>query len=179
MAARYIPRASLPALWWQYRLYGMYRAKTALRHPQSLRRSAVLPPLLVLDAAASVAGRGGVRRLARMGLWAYAAILLVATGQAWYSGRNADWAGGADFGTGGADRGAGGDLGIGGPDLGVYALVPAVMKTMHVAHGVGFLQGCARWGVPWAALRHVVGAGGEPKPYDGPIAAPSLLNKHG
>ena len=186
MAARYLPRTSLAALWRQYRLYGMYRAKTARRHPQSLRRSAVLPPLLVLDAVAALAARGGVRRLARIGLWAYAAILFIATAKVWRAGRDAGWASGADLGADGAgrgtdrtDRGASGDLGTGGVDLGVYALVPMVMKTMHVAHGIGFLQGCARWGIPWAALRCLADTGGEPKPYDGPIAAPSLLNEHG
>jgi glycosyltransferase involved in cell wall biosynthesis len=177
MAARYIPRTSLPALWRQYRLYGMYRAKTARRHPQSLRRSAVLPPLLVLDAAAAVVARGRVRRLARAGQWAYVAILLAATVQVLHAGRDAGLTGGTDLGTYGAGREAGGDLGAGGVDLGAYALVPVVMKTMHVAHGIGFLQGCARWGVPWAALRHVAGAGGEPRTYHGPIAAPSLLNE--
>jgi len=159
MAASYMPRATLPALWGQYRLYGVYRARTARRHPLSLRRSAVLPPLLVLDTAASVAGPGRVRRLARVGLWAYVAILLAATAQAWRAGREANLTGGSD--------------------MGAYTLVPVVMVVMHVAHGVGFLEGCARWGVPWMALWHVVSASGEPKPYDGPIAAPSLLNEHG
>jgi len=160
MAARYIPRASLPALWRQYRLYGLYRAKTARRHTRSLRRSAVLPPLLVLDAAASIATRGRVLRLARVGQWTYAAVLFAATTQAWHAGRDADW----------TDR----------SDLGPYALVPVVMTIMHVAHGMGFLEGCVRWGVPWTAFWHMVRGSNELKlkPYDGPIEAPSLLNEH-
>jgi hypothetical protein len=55
-------------------------------------------------------------------------------------------------------------------------LVPVVLATMHVAHGVGFLEGAARWGVPWGALSRVAtnGAGDLPEPYSGPVSAPSL-----
>jgi len=35
-------------------------------------------------------------------------------------------------------------------------LVPVALATMHAAHGVGFLHGAYRWGIPWSALRRVV-----------------------
>ena len=53
MAAAYLPRDSLPALAEQYHRYGFYRVKTARRHPETLRRSHVLAPGLVLAAAAA------------------------------------------------------------------------------------------------------------------------------
>ncbi|HEX5224495.1 MAG TPA: hypothetical protein VFW29_05140, partial [Solirubrobacteraceae bacterium] len=55
----------------------------------------------------------------------------------------------------------------------VDPLVPAVLITMHAGHGVGFLEGCRRWGIPWRALRTLV-TGERPPPYAGPIDAPSL-----
>jgi cellulose synthase/poly-beta-1,6-N-acetylglucosamine synthase-like glycosyltransferase len=70
MAAAYLPRDSLPALTEQYHRYGFYRVKTALRHPETMRRSHVLAPGLVLTAAAAVSGP--LRRPARAGLVAYA-----------------------------------------------------------------------------------------------------------
>jgi succinoglycan biosynthesis protein ExoA len=72
MAASYIPRDSLAALWRQYRGYGSYRVKTAGRHPGSLRRSAVLPPLVLLNALAALVAPRPLRRLARLGVLAYA-----------------------------------------------------------------------------------------------------------
>lgn len=75
MAAGYFPRESLRALAEQYHRYGFYRVKTSLRHPESLRRSHVLPPGLVLAAAAAVAP-SPLRPAARAGLAAYAAAVL-------------------------------------------------------------------------------------------------------
>jgi len=144
MAAGYVPRDSLGGLWRQYRGYGAYRAKTAGRHPRSLRRSAVLPPLLVIDATLAVAAPGRLRRLARVGVGSYVAALIAATAEtARKEGR---------------------------PD----PLVPVVLATMHVAHGVGFLEGCRRWGIPWQALQRVAGGRTREAPYRGPIHAPSL-----
>jgi glycosyltransferase involved in cell wall biosynthesis len=146
MAARYIPRDSLRALWRQYRDYGRYRAKTARRHPTSLRRSAVLPPLLVLDAAGALLAPGLARRGARAALGAYLAALLAASIE--------------------AARRSGARSGV---------LVPVVLATMHTAHGVGFIAGCCRWGAPWRALWQLaVGGGSPPRAYRGPIDAPSL-----
>jgi len=154
MAARYIPRDSVAALWRQYRAYGSYRAKTARRHPRSLRRSAVLPPLLVLDAVVSIVAPGPVRRLARAAQALYLAALLAATIEAATHARTSG-------------------------EEGEHLLVPLVLATMHVAHGIGFLEGCARWGVPWRALWRVAGGRQEPKPYDGLVEAPSLRGEQG
>jgi succinoglycan biosynthesis protein ExoA len=124
MAAGYIPRDSLRALAEQYHRYGFYRVKTSLRHPESLRRSHVLAPGLVITAAAAVAAPLPVRRAARGGLAAYAAAVLGTTASALGSAPARD-----------------------------AAALPLVLATMHVAWGVGFLRGCARLGVPWRALR--------------------------
>jgi len=146
MAARYIPRDSFGALWRQYRDYGSYRAKTAGRHPGSLRRSALLPPLVALDAAAAVVAPPRVRLLARAGLLVYGAALAR----------------------------VGVDVACGERHPGEAPRVPFVLATMHLAHGVGFIDGCRRWGVPWRAFAHVV-RGDEAMPaYRGEIDAPSL-----
>jgi hypothetical protein len=59
-------------------------------------------------------------------------------------------------------------------DGGLDPLVPVVLATMHAAHGVGFIEGSARWGVPWRALERIVRGTGAGAPYAGPIDAPSL-----
>lgn len=147
MAARYIPRDSLRVLLRQYHDYGAYRAKTAGRHPTSLRRSALLPPLLVVDAVVAVAAPvRSLRQVARWGLATYAAALVAAALET-------------------ARRG----------DRGDAPLVPVVLAGMHGAHGLGFFNGCRRWGVPWRALARVVRRdGGAAQPYDGPVDSPSL-----
>jgi cellulose synthase/poly-beta-1,6-N-acetylglucosamine synthase-like glycosyltransferase len=81
MAADYLPRDSLSMLARQYHRYGFYRVKTSLRHPESLRRSHVLAPGLVLTAAAAVAAPRSVRRFARAGLASYGAAVAVTTAQ--------------------------------------------------------------------------------------------------
>ncbi|MDQ3739746.1 MAG: glycosyltransferase family 2 protein, partial [Actinomycetota bacterium] len=75
MAAKYVPRDSLKALGRQYWRYGQYRAKTSARHPASMRRSHVLPPALVLAAAATVPPTP-LRSLSRgvLGAWVAAAV---------------------------------------------------------------------------------------------------------
>jgi succinoglycan biosynthesis protein ExoA len=82
MAAGYFPRESLRALAEQYHRYGFYRVKTSLRHPESLRRSHVLPPGLVLTAAAAAVAPRRVRRPARAGVAAYAAAVLATSARA-------------------------------------------------------------------------------------------------
>lgn len=151
MGARYRPRESLKSLWRQYRLYGVYRAKTARRHPSSLRRSAVLPPMLALDLALATLGPRASRRIARAALVAYAAALLGAAVQALWRRRSVASA----------------------------LLLPVVLATMHLAHGVGFLEGARRWGIPWAALLRVSGLRADPDdeaPYRGPVFAPGLAD---
>jgi cellulose synthase/poly-beta-1,6-N-acetylglucosamine synthase-like glycosyltransferase len=127
MAARYVPRSSLRRLAKQYFRYGQYRAKTCRRHPQSMRRSHVLAPGLVLTLAASVLPTP-LRRPARAGA--------------------AAWAGGAALTSAGAVR-------RGTAPADALAL-PAVLATMHVAWGVGFLVGAVRFGPPLGALAGLV-----------------------
>ena len=122
MAAGYFPRESLRALAEQYHRYGFYRVKTSLRHPESLRRSHVLPPGLVLAVAAAAAAPRPLRLAARAGVAAYAAGVL-ATSARELRATPAD-----------------------------AAALPLVFATMHLSWGVGFLRGCATLGVPWQAL---------------------------
>jgi succinoglycan biosynthesis protein ExoA len=123
MAARYVPRDSLRALARQYWRYGQYRAKTSTRHPESMRRSHVLAPGLVVTAAAAVVP-GPWRGLARLGVAAWGAAAVATAARE-------------------ASRGA---------SAGDAAMLPAVFAAMHFPWGAGFLAGCARFGPPVAAL---------------------------
>lgn len=148
MAASYRPRESLAGLWRQYREYGMYRAKTAGRHPGSLRRSAVLPPLLVLDLAACCMPLRRIRLIAAAGLASYLVAIAIAMTQLGLRGR-----------------------------LREAAMLPFALIAMHFAHGVGFIEGSVRWGLPSAALMRILGlrrAAEDLAPYTGSVAAPSL-----
>jgi succinoglycan biosynthesis protein ExoA len=127
MAARYVPRESLGALARQYWRYGFYRAKTANRHPASVRLSQLAPPALLLSQLGWLAGRPG-RTLAGASLAAYGAAQLAACAAA-------------------ARRH---------PSRDVLAL-PAVLVTMHSSFGAGWLAGCARFGVPLAGIREAFG----------------------
>jgi glycosyltransferase involved in cell wall biosynthesis len=127
MSAHYIPRDSLRTLARQYFRYGLYRCKTARRHPDSLRRTHVLAP----GAAAALAGAlvlpPPLSGLARLGVALYGlAILAASIGMARRAGpRDA-------------------------------AAMPAVFATIHLSWGFGFLAGFARWGPPLAALVRLV-----------------------
>ena len=88
MGARYVPRGSLRGLFRQYWRYGFYRAKTAGRHPDSLRRSQMMSPGLVTAFAVFALGGRPGRRLAAPALAAYAATLAV-TGATTARGRDA------------------------------------------------------------------------------------------
>jgi hypothetical protein len=125
LAARYIPRDSVRGLARQYARYGFYRAKTAKRHPESMRRSLWLPPGLVLTLVAAAAGPRPVRQMARAGIAAYAATLIAGTARA-KDARPAD-----------------------------RATLPVVFAAMHVSWGTGFLAGIACFGAPLAAIRRV------------------------
>lgn len=125
MAAEYVPRRTLRALARQYWTYGTYRVKTARRHPETLRRSQLLPPLVSTTAVAAViAPSGRLRRLARSGVMAYGTALAVAgireTGE-----EDRPWA---------------------------AAELPPVWAVMHLSYGAGFLRGCVRYGPPLAAV---------------------------
>lgn len=128
MAAAYIPRDSLRALRRQYLRYGVYRAKTARRHPESLRRSNLLPPALVGAASLAVIAPRRLRTGARLAVGGYLAALAANAG---YVARRAP------------ARDA--------------ASLPLVLGTMHLAWGAGFLWGSLRWGPPWRAVARALG----------------------
>ena len=130
MAADYVPRSSLRALARQYARYGVYRAKTSARHPASMRRSHVLPPALTLTLAAAALAPRPLRTPARAGAAAYAVVLAGAALDA-------------------TRREPAGDA----------LALPAVLATMHVTWGAGFLVGCARFGPPWRGLLGLAGRG--------------------
>jgi succinoglycan biosynthesis protein ExoA len=123
MAAHYIPRSSLGALARQYWRYGQYRARTAGRHPESLRPSHTLAPGLALALLAGAIAPRRAAHAARTGLLAYAVAALVVSAAA-------------------RDSGGRGDA----------LALPAVFATMHLAWGFGFLAGCLRFGPPLRAL---------------------------
>jgi succinoglycan biosynthesis protein ExoA len=152
MGAAYTPRDSLRGLWRQYGGYGEYRVKTWLRHPHTMRRSHLLPPALVLSAAAAVASPRLVRRPARAGLGVYA-LALAGTGVR----AVADAEDPADA-----------------------ALVPAVLAAMHLGNGVGVIRGVLRNGPPLAALATAFGrrqlAARLTRPPE-PVYAPSLVSR--
>jgi glycosyltransferase involved in cell wall biosynthesis len=125
LGARYIPRNSLRALARQYWRYGLYRAKTSLRHPESMRRSHVFPPGLVVTSVLAAVLPRRHARAPRVLVGIYSAAVLVSAGA----------------------RASSRDLGT----RDILAL-PVVYGTMHVAWGSGFLVGCARWGVPLRAF---------------------------
>lgn len=127
MRARYVPRDSLSALWRQYWRYGEFRVKTACRHPESLRRSHVLAPALVLGAVCATISPPAVRRCARGGMAAYGVALLAVSVRATRAAPARD-----------------------------AAALPLVFMTMHFAWGLGFLAGIRRFGWPGAAVRRVL-----------------------
>ena len=128
MAALYTPRQSLKGLSRQYWSYGTYRALTARHHPDSLRRSLLLPPGLVITTALAVAAPRRLRALPRAALAGYGGVLA--------------WSGAHSF----AQQHEGDSL-----------LVPVVMAVMHYAFGSGFLRGATLYGVPVGALERIAG----------------------
>jgi succinoglycan biosynthesis protein ExoA len=125
LAAHYIPRDSIWGLARQYARYGFYRAKTARRHPDSMRMSLWLPPGMVGTLAAALVAPRPVRLLARAGAAVYLAALVGASATA-EDGEPAD-----------------------------RASLPVVFATMHGAWGAGFLAGVARFGPPLEAIRKI------------------------
>jgi succinoglycan biosynthesis protein ExoA len=149
MAAFYTPRDSLRGLWRQYLRYGEFREKTAVRHPDTLRRSHLLAPGLVSATVASVLAPRRARRAARAALVLYLGALGASAWQA------RTWA----------------------PRAADAALVAPVLATMHYAHGVGTLRGALRHGVPAAALARILGLNAlaaRLRPGPGAVHAPSL-----
>jgi succinoglycan biosynthesis protein ExoA len=123
MAAEYIPRDSLERLARQYWQYGFHKVKTFRRHPAAARPSHLLPPALVVTAAAALVAPRPLRTLARAGLGAYAAALAVTAASAARTAPSAD-----------------------------AAALPAVHATMHFAYGLGLWAGMRRYGVPVRAV---------------------------
>jgi hypothetical protein len=122
-----VPRATLRALARQYATYGTYRVKTARRHPETFRRSQLLPPLVTLTAATACAAPSGrLRSLARAGVATYAGALAVSAARADHGTRTE------------------------------AAALPAVWAVMHLSYGIGFVRGCARYGVPLDAVGQAV-----------------------
>jgi succinoglycan biosynthesis protein ExoA len=131
LEARYVPRDSLKALAIQYGRYGFYRSKTSLHHPESLRRSHLLAPTVVLTSAAALIAPQPVRLLARAGIAVYGLAVLSASAQVARRGSRRDAVG-----------------------------VPLVFVTMHLSWGMGFLAGCARFGPPLRALARLLSVSG-------------------
>ena len=127
LGSRYVPRGSLRGLARQYWRYGYYRAKTSRRHPESMRRSHLLSPALTLAVAAGLLAPRPLRSLPRLGMLAYALCLLSVSVRAAARGRLSD-----------------------------AAALPLVFATMHLAWGIGFFAGCARFGPPFGAIGRAV-----------------------
>jgi glycosyltransferase involved in cell wall biosynthesis len=149
MASHYTPRNTLRGLWRQYLGYGEYREKTAVRHPQTMRRSHLFAPALVLTWVGAIAAPRQVRRLARGGVGTYLAAVACGTVSV---ARHAQ------------ERRDG-------------VLVPAVLVTMHLGHGAGMIRGAFRYGAPLAGIAWAFGLEQLAKrlgPDPEPVFAPSL-----
>jgi succinoglycan biosynthesis protein ExoA len=89
LGAEYKPRSSLGALGRQYRRYGMYRAKTTLRHPWTVRPPHIVLPSLATAAAAAVAARGRARTAGQAVVGAYTVKVVAQSARATTSVREA------------------------------------------------------------------------------------------
>ena len=89
LGAEYTPRNSLPALARQYRRYGMYRAKTTLRHPWTLRTPHVALPGVVMAAAVALLAPRPFRRTARAVLAGYCGAVVTESSRAAEDARDA------------------------------------------------------------------------------------------
>jgi hypothetical protein len=118
LGAEYAPRDSLRKLARQYGRYGMYRAKTSLRHPRAVAFRHVAVPALVGAGVAAVVAPRPLRRPARAVVGIYAAALLGQTAQL------------------AATRGT------------AALRVPVVLATMHASSGAGYLLGLLRFAPP-------------------------------
>jgi succinoglycan biosynthesis protein ExoA len=89
LGAEYTPRNSLRALARQYRRYGMYRAKTTLRHPWTVRAPHIVLPGVVTAAAAAVVAPRPLRSAARAVVAVYAAGVVAESARATTDARDA------------------------------------------------------------------------------------------
>ncbi len=146
MAGYYVPRDSLKGLARQYYRYGLYRARTFRRHPQSMRRSHLIPPALALALLATVLAPRRMRLAARAAVLAYmTAVAATAAATAARPGQRTEG-----------------------------ALLLAVLPTMHLGWGFGSLAGMVRFGPPVSALASIVQGTREPARDDEPVYAPAL-----
>jgi glycosyltransferase involved in cell wall biosynthesis len=131
MASRYIPRRSIRALARQYWRYGQYRAKTAGRYPESIRRSHLVPPTVTAVVAVALLRliRRPGARAPQIALGGYLTALCLEAARLAPRARPPSDA----------------------------AFLPVLLGTMHLAWGTGFIVGSTRFGVP---LRAVVLASG-------------------
>jgi succinoglycan biosynthesis protein ExoA len=148
MAGYYVPRDSLTGLARQYYRYGYYRARTFRRHPESMRRSHLIAPGLVLTLLGAVAAPRPLRRAARAGLLAYSTAV-AATGLTTAASPERRTEGG---------------------------LLLVVLPAMHLGWGFGTLAGMLRFGPPVSALANLLGRAGPPSGdvADDRVFAPSL-----
>lgn len=149
MAAHYSTRNSLRSLWKQYFEYGIFRERTAVRHPHTMRRSHLVAPALVATIPAALVLPRGLRRIARAGLGLYLLALAHAGVTAARRSRRP----------------------------GDAAMVPMVLAAMHTAHGAGAWVGGVRYGPPLAGIARALGLRRlaerlSPAPF--PVYAPSL-----
>lgn len=135
MAAKYFPRNSLRTLARQYWRYGYYRVKTSRSHPESMRRSHLLPPGLAVAAVASVAAPQGVKTLARKGMVAWLGAIALTTLRLLFRKRGR----------------AAGDSAVK-----ESVAIPAIFGTLHLSYGAGFIAACLREGLPIAAIIQLV-----------------------
>jgi cellulose synthase/poly-beta-1,6-N-acetylglucosamine synthase-like glycosyltransferase len=126
MAAEWMPRDNLQGLARQYFRWGVFRAKSANRHPDSMRRPHMLPLGLLAALVVACTRLRPVAGLARLALVAYAAVLAGVGILAARRERSRDG-----------------------------LLVPPALIVMHLAWACGFVVGCARFGVPRDALRQL------------------------
>ncbi len=128
MAAKYIPRESPRALAVQYWRYGRFRAVTCRAHPQSMRRSHLVPPAQVLATAAAVLGGAGALGRGGRRVTAVYAVAVIGTAVRELVRTKS-------------------------PDA---AWIPLVLVTMHHSWGAGFLASCAAGGPPVAGAIHAL-----------------------
>jgi succinoglycan biosynthesis protein ExoA len=146
MAGHYVPRDSLKGLAFQYFRYGYYRAQTFRRHPQSMRRSHLLAPILAGACLVAVFSPGPLRRSARAVLALYLSVV-AATGA---------------------------DLALRKDQAEEGGLLLAVLPIIHLGWGLGTFSGVLRFGPPLAALARVTGLPASAAVDREPVYAPSL-----
>jgi succinoglycan biosynthesis protein ExoA len=153
MVGHYVPRDSLTGLARQYYRYGYYRARTFRRHPQSMRLSHLIAPVLSLSLVAALAAPRPLRRAACLALLSYLlAVVATAANAARRPGQRTEG-----------------------------TLLVGVLPAMHFGWGFGTLAGMLKFGPPLKAFTRLLGradtstGGNETEP----VFAPSLHDESG